>query len=370
MGSCLLLEDLPTELQALIMRQAPTIESFYCLIRASPCYYRAFLFMKEDILSHLARRIFHPSVMSDALAVVEATKTTSEEGRSNKDIVHSEEEISPAFDDPLSAAEIARLQRAFCRLELFGCLFYNDIENHAILSPQEQSDMFLANFPYWQVEEIACIRDYLIRRLCGPFDQVENYWVESKLKEGLDMADRWQYEFAIDVSFFGRDNKEKQIDTMEYFLLIGLETLRRIFSATGAELYDLVYSYSADGPLYTLNSALKEPPKRTHEHFRLGFDWRNSAVLSRCDRDDPDCPNEGWLWASHYRPTWRYAEDRKKGLGDWGYVFWDCPGLEAWGVLDKDPDELAEYRFDEDARAEQITADERLCRLLYFPLVQ
>ncbi|KAL1966047.1 hypothetical protein VTN77DRAFT_4795 [Rasamsonia byssochlamydoides] len=75
MGSSLFLEDLPTELQALILRQAPTIDSLYCLIRASPCYYQTFLFMKADILSHLVRRIFHPSVMSDALAVVKATQS-------------------------------------------------------------------------------------------------------------------------------------------------------------------------------------------------------------------------------------------------------------------------------------------------------
>lgn len=97
-------------------------------------------------------------------------------------------------------------------------------------------------------------------------------------------------------------------------------------------------------------------------------------MLPRCDEDDPDYPNEGWLWTSHYRPPWSYAEDCKKGLRDWGYVFWDRPRLEAWGVLDKEwvsfcpplscnemdvltilifsPDELAEYRFDEDAREE------------------
>lgn len=229
MGSCSRLERLQTELQALILRQAPTVESLYGLIRASPSYYQVFLFMKEDILSNLVRRIFHPSVMSDAFAVVVATQSmerqptrtllvsfleklerrdweevlsvkrlplstcislcqlhrninffiddyiaettafldtqpirstgphpaTSEEGHSTKDIVHSEEEILPAFDYPLSAAEMARLQRAFCRLEVFGYLFYNDIENNAVFSPEEQSELFLYNFPYWQIEEIT-----------------------------------------------------------------------------------------------------------------------------------------------------------------------------------------------------------------------
>ncbi|KAL1966046.1 hypothetical protein VTN77DRAFT_4794 [Rasamsonia byssochlamydoides] len=77
---------------------------------------------------------------------------------------------------------------------------------------------------------------------------------------------------------------------------------------------------------------------------------------------------KGWLWVSRYRPRLYYAEQWKKGLRDWGYVFWDRPRLEAWGVLDKELRELTKYKFCEWKRGKQVSAEERLLdSTLYVP---
>ncbi len=67
----------------------------------------------------------------------------------------------------LSAVEKERLRRAFYRVELFEHLF-RDCKKRAPemkFSDEEKADLFLALFSSSQIEEIACIRDYLRLRM-------------------------------------------------------------------------------------------------------------------------------------------------------------------------------------------------------------
>ncbi|OJJ33592.1 hypothetical protein ASPWEDRAFT_71083 [Aspergillus wentii DTO 134E9] len=72
----------------------------------------------------------------------------------------------------LAPSESFRIQRAFYRLEIFRLLFntqglvLNDGEpfsKEEVLSPSDQSDLFLTIFSPWEMEEIQCIREFIYR---------------------------------------------------------------------------------------------------------------------------------------------------------------------------------------------------------------
>ena len=63
------LEMLAPELQLQILLNANTPDDLQALIRASPRLCQVYLLNKEIILSAVARRQFHPAVISDALFI-------------------------------------------------------------------------------------------------------------------------------------------------------------------------------------------------------------------------------------------------------------------------------------------------------------
>lgn len=73
----------------------------------------------------------------------------------------------------LSPHEIRRIHRAFYRYELFTVFFHEedfDLDGARFASERDsigsldKSFLFLALFNVWEVEELACVRDYITRR--------------------------------------------------------------------------------------------------------------------------------------------------------------------------------------------------------------
>lgn len=65
---------------------------------------------------------------------------------------------------PPSASEIHRMERNFFRFELYCNIFRNyKTVNEKRFSPEEQREVFLKQFPPWEVEQLVCVRDYLLR---------------------------------------------------------------------------------------------------------------------------------------------------------------------------------------------------------------
>lgn len=63
-----------------------------------------------------------------------------------------------------SATEIYRMKRAFFRLELYCNLFRKyTTASEKRFTPQEQMELFLKQLPPWEVEQLVCVRDYLLR---------------------------------------------------------------------------------------------------------------------------------------------------------------------------------------------------------------
>lgn len=215
------LDSLPAELKASILHSAPNISTLQTLVRSSPLYHKVYLDKRKVILSAVLLRDIGPQVLPDALAVHKASQIgfdgsglrkdnvksfisqyKAERGSSSPatcdslDIgtleslsrlqsvvtritfdfckatlsVHSvtRERIQPHGD--LSINEKRRIYRALYRFELFRALFTEPggiqipPESRRCFDSMDQSLLFLSIFKVWEVEEVACVRDYIIRR--------------------------------------------------------------------------------------------------------------------------------------------------------------------------------------------------------------
>lgn len=128
---------------------------------------------------------------------------------------------NPMTKFELTATEIGRLQRAFCRFEIFRRTFAYCSENlyHKVqrcelyngTKVDEQAE-YLAQFPDYQIAEIDCIRDYLIRRLRGICNEVEDEIAKLYPKERFmfDVEGDTEYEQRISGIFlFTHDSKRE-----------------------------------------------------------------------------------------------------------------------------------------------------------------
>jgi hypothetical protein len=208
------LDGLPTELKSSILYFAPNVSTLRTLIRASPLYYKVYLDERKAILSTVLVRDIGIEVLTDALAVHEASQIGFNEPVGRNDGVKSFfsqykvrrgssssatcdsldirtlkslsrlqsviTEITTDFCDTtisvhpvtgervqsvgdLSSNEKRRIYRSFYRFELFRALFTYSRSFDAM----DQSLLFLSIFKLWEVEELACVRDYMIRRYPG-----------------------------------------------------------------------------------------------------------------------------------------------------------------------------------------------------------
>ena len=229
------LEDVPVEIQQIILHQMPDFSTLQALISTSPAYLRAYLSQRHSIMSDILHRSIHPNVLLDAMAIVDALKLS----RNYDDYVpnlkafveqHKTTRASLGIDlEPLksrtteelwefhllvldvtkdfcdyalsthpvtgqsldhytslSPNEVRRIHRAFYRYELFTRLFHEPdfyreeqrvrdrrpgrcplaLQRNSIrsLDSQDQSWLFFPLFKAWEVEEIACVRDYITHR--------------------------------------------------------------------------------------------------------------------------------------------------------------------------------------------------------------
>lgn len=229
------LDGLPPEIQTLILEHHSSLESLYAHIRASPRSYQIFLTSKANILSKIVCRMLTPDVFPFALAAVEGTSLqpypAEDEAvklinRFKRDLKRARlpnsipletlvglcqlhwvvEDLIKGFvarcesfsarhrrplhliessaEDyiPLSSTEQIRIRRAFYTLHLYGCASPMDVDfsEDTFKLP---AACFLRIFPLWQIEELACIHDYLFDRICETYNLVEDHFIRAALAE-------------------------------------------------------------------------------------------------------------------------------------------------------------------------------------------
>ena len=234
------LEDVPVEVQQIILHQMPDFSTLKALISASPAYLRAYLSQRHSIMSDILHRSIHPDVLLDAMAIVDALKLSRnyddyvpnlkafveqyKTTRASLDVdleplepSTTEElwkfhllvlDVTKDFCDyalsthpvtgqsldhyaSLSPNEARRIHRALYRYELFTRLFHEPdfyleeqrfrdrrpgrsrlaLQRDSIrsLDSQDKSWLFFPLFKAWEIEEIACVRDYVTHRYDEPY---------------------------------------------------------------------------------------------------------------------------------------------------------------------------------------------------------
>ena len=269
---------------------------------------------------------------------------------------------SPSFH--LSDMELTRLRRALFRFETYRNLFahcplgldhndYNVRRSHPVapLNVFEQGKMFFRSTPAYHIAEIACVRDYLHRRLRGVFDQVEDETVRALQAEcpnpvntdsalDWDAETGWRYHdyfYEDDGHLFAYGGKMHQHLHIEHLLSLGLPYILKILEATGDERRDLLLRDKIDCHTHHeghfLTAALGLDP---HTPASERWGWRQTDRTPSSHQAIKANTPPGWLWAHGERGYSDLVEKAHKGLRDWGYVFWDLDRLQNAGILDRE----------------------------------
>ena len=259
----------------------------------------------------------------------------------------------------LSANELTRLRRAFCQFETYRQLFApcssdfsHDLGYCSRESPMsvfEQGRMFFQHTPAYQVAEVACIRDYLSRRLRGIFSQVEDEAVndlnaefsnpkdkEEAMEWDFRTGGRYQYFYWDEGHPFTYNGKYDQNYHIEHLLSLGLPYIRMILESTGHEQRDLLLrdacGCSAQNETKFLTAALGLDSISYSSGQYGRFEKNPNLFLD--ERRQHDLP-PAWLWAHTDGYYFGLADQDWKGLRDWGYVFWDLERLQWSGILER-----------------------------------
>ncbi|KAL8726880.1 MAG: hypothetical protein Q9166_006432 [cf. Caloplaca sp. 2 TL-2023] len=397
------LDILLPEIQAQIMRNIDSVQNLISLLHASPRFYQVFRSRREYLLTQLAFNQFQPEIINTVWNLAKALQLprpatrdrvhehinknfgtyrpvdndfqqpsissavtiplckigrtiawfvedyrqsslklltdlgTHMELRQNEEILHSH----------LSPVELGRLQRAFCRFETFCSLFVAAKNDEDRFAHGSQVVSFLMEpFTADEVEEIACIRDYLIRRLWTAFEALENNALQGDNSDAIRKLGR-----ECTPDFFGSSAKYHHLDFMEYLLSQGLPFLRTILESEGLQRAELIISNAVERHHF-LTDALKgfrqlPPSMESNDYFDGKYEEDCEADF---EEDDVYSYTKGLLWAHNNKIPADYARRPLKGFRDWGYVFWDSWRLQASGILEKKPYEVAAFYFNDQAR--------------------
>ena len=414
------LDGLPPEIQVLILLQIATIQDLRSLIYASAQYYGAFKVTREKVMSAVLHRTVLPSALSNALSTVKIIAchksrnrdkeqvldfiNTFKEDRTTDDttktiplslslplcqlhrsveyfvhdcsklwlpLLHARSlAMKPNLDSttvdnleiaPLSLSEEARLQRALYNFEFYCQIFHStelSIED-PLFKAIDQSHIFLAELPPWQVEELACICDYFHCRLRDIFDRVEDDFVKLVIADGFEnVSPPDSYDIFYDKpsrssvasddgfdnydnpdrfsdtdSFFAGTNKSLQEEYIEYIMSFGLPFLNQLLEAGSRERSKLVLE-NAVSHVEFLSRALKEVPSENSEIYKQEESAFLCGIRLDFSNDSPEGRNEAWLWAHDFRPWPGYNDGEQEHLRRWGYVFWDSARLRD-GILNQ-----------------------------------
>ena len=402
------LELLPPEIQLQILVNADNPNDLHALIQASPRLYQLYILNKNLVLSKVACRNIHSAVMTDALvvarishlekplsrkAVIEVFETYPSElqessvmttpmsvtlcklasnisffvedyarntlpimeglGRSlDFEVLPSYSAEASASFSKLSNSETGRLQRAFCRFEIYRTLFArcsSDLDHDTrkcayepSLSAAEQASEFFERFPDFQVTEINCVRDYLYRRLRGICSQLEDEAV-STLPPETFMFDRdgdyESAEWASGVYLFTESGKHYQKQHIEHLMSLGLAYIRQIFESTGEEQKNLFVRHSVANVKHLETDFMTKAlgllgPIPGRGDFPLLAETDPPFVYEINADVELDIP-DAWQWANPLAPPLCLTEKHQKGLRDWGFVFWDLNRLRESGILER-----------------------------------
>ena len=377
------LETLTPEIQALVMRNIDTVRSLKSLLHASPRLFQVFRTRREYLLTQVAFNQFHPDVIEDVWTLTKALQIPRSAPLADihdfvndlslvdnnyeqhsmppstiiplckvgttiawfiEDYKRSSLELltdlgkymdlqqdTETLESDLSIVEKGRLQRAFCRFETC-CRLYTVAEGEdATYQHFCQARRYLRTLLADDVEEIACIRDYLVRRLWGVFEAMEDRAVQ----EDPGSTIRKLGNVCQPHDWFSRMGKLGHRDYMEYILSQGLGFLREVLESDGLKRAEIVISHSTRRT-NCISKALSDEGDKSSYEISVDYDAGSYDGEGDYIGDGLDNLSQGLVWANDHKVPSDWGRWPLKGLRDWGYMFWGGRRLQASGVLDQE----------------------------------
>ena len=234
----------------------------------------------------------------------------------------------------LSPTERCRLTRAFLHLELYGHLFLEfQGFGHEDFARVNMS-LFLSSLPRWEIEELLCVRTFLVEKLDLYLKQVEDDFIERFQEEEPHFIEPDQYNNrwkTKDRFFSDHFQSTMQKLWLEGCLTRGLGTLRKMLMAgTRDERSDALGSKDAWcstmkralSTMYLNSGTVPNLPQQTS--------WEDTSTQEKA-------PNYGVSWLlSIKNPGTLNPFDRDLNVKrEWGYAFWDRGRLDVLAYLPK-----------------------------------
>ena len=389
------IELLPVELQCRILTGIPNMKTLRALLSASPRFFQVYKTCREVVLSHVAWNYITPAVVPIALDALEqranrefTSQSTLREPHeipletwksllrfhqivdslissfTSSRLVALENSMDPhkqtvlPHEPPdrnlnLSQLEYGRLARAFYHLEL-----YSHIEASHKMAMLSQSWTFIQSLRDWELEELLCVRSYMMERLIDYLNKFEDDFMKKYLRDkprviwpsqdsqqltgarfncrpsqNTRLLNRTRLSWRCNL-FFDDSNSA---DWIESCLARGLEYLSAVFSAdtlpdkfNTLDRVDQYYHWMS----YALNNAERHSKKKVAAKIEKPSE--NSF------HDNIEQPNEAWFWAEGSKIYHRYLPDGcdTNDFQRWGYVIWDHARLERLGILTKKPSDI------------------------------
>ncbi|MCJ1399993.1 hypothetical protein MMC11_003196 [Xylographa trunciseda] len=360
-----LVTKLPAELIQLILCTLPDAVTLRAVVLSHSSFYHAFLAGKDHITLQILLNQIHPDLLPDAHAVLRSSrlKPWSRELVQEFLIHYHDGQLSPlpawtisdtvpisvlhndiAFfmadfatmalaahpitsvpdvsPSAFTSPEKSRICRTFYRFELYCNLFREHGWKDDRFSPREQRDIFFDKYSPWENEQLACVHDYLYRRMVAVYNDFAAHDIE------------WgeHHEFPS-------------------FLSLGLNYLRRLITAkTYEERYQLLapnrrsdHSFLHEGLLASNTDDDDDDVELCHYSTTDERRWIRPPSLHDPDRG----PAQAWRWAHEHesRDSFVLAEPHR-GLRERGYVMWDSERLQRWGFFRAPWKRGREVRFD------------------------
>lgn len=247
---------------------------------------------------------------------------------------------------PFSANEVRRIHRSFYLFELY-CIAFRYRRPTELAKPgkdrrfgiRSQRYFFHQNFPPWQLEQLACVYDFLKAHITPTFEDVAQHDVD------------WGYQY---IGWLDSASPHKEFPVSQ-----GIASVRRLGASTSyAERYRLLSAMTASpwDPTFVLyDDAFFHATASNQLHHDCSFSdyLRNMEVGVRVeDRfmqngeamlkvlvdthtgndllEEPDIgPFYAWQWAHQSLPDVRaYFDPNQRRLRSRGYVMWDKVRLD------------------------------------------
>ena len=348
-----LLENLPAEIQVLILCQISQLSSLSSIVHASPAFHQSYCGARAKILHTLAIRtlrengiglldpwtaIHAPPIRynllpgdhengcefleryaqgridnsrryltpTDSLAILSLQRKFRlliamycEDKTSRNPLT----ELTALNALPPSQSELHRLHRAFWRYEIYSKFFgprrheHCDPPAYSTYDEVEIADNFFRLFPIHEVEELACLHKWV---------QEYNFH---------DLALRPWHGIQL--------------------VTLGPQKLYEVITARSqAERENCIPNYSNIRPITTMRDALD-----AYEREVIWGTWLWRDMYDYDESSSERAPTTGWLWASS-----RGIQNTDLRLRRWGYVFWDRERLDDWGITENDMVEWPDTR--------------------------